>query len=237
MQIPFPLPAQSKPWFVREPSGKVVVQISPEVVTDLPVDALAAYVTVLLWIDRGEEATAARLAADVFDGDEARATDAVIELFARRFFVSPEQHAEDADTRARDWAESLYGSRTLPGDDNGPIADQEPYRWLRLKPEPNGPAGSWQGSWPLAEGDHCPPRGACLVYVLFDADNVPVYVGSSETFRSRMKQYTAAGKTWTAWVAHPCADRDDAYDVESRFLRQYKPVLNVQGARTRVGAR
>lgn len=77
---------------------------------------------------------------------------------------------------------------------------------------------------------HRPPKGAHVVYVLYNEHHEPIYVGSTQTFTSRMSCHRK-DKTWVSWHAYRCNDRAHAYEVESRFLRQYKPTLNKQGAR------
>lgn len=76
-----------------------------------------------------------------------------------------------------------------------------------------------------------PPKGAFVVYILFDEVNHPVYVGSTGSFASRMSHHRR-DKVWASWVAHRCEDRAHAYEVEDRFLRQYLPGVNRQGARS-----
>lgn len=95
--------------------------------------------------------------------------------------------------------------------------------------EPNGPHGSWQGDSSLG---YCPapPRGACVVYVLFDAANVPCYVGSTMNFRGRMSSHRRA-KEFARWVAYPCKDREGAYELEERLLAEHKPYLNKKAGR------
>lgn len=75
-----------------------------------------------------------------------------------------------------------------------------------------------------------PPRGAFVVYVLLDEANHPVYVGSTGSFANRMSHHRR-DKVWASWVAYRCDDRAHAYEIERRFLRQYKPEVNKQGAK------
>ena len=95
---------------------------------------------------------------------------------------------------------------------------------------PNGPHGSWQGSYPLISRASSPPDHTCLVYVLFDADNQPCYVGSTQHFRLRLRQHRADGKEFTYWHAYPCDDRAAAYALEDRLLKEHKPYLNKRAA-------
>lgn len=95
---------------------------------------------------------------------------------------------------------------------------------------PNGPGGSWWGTGAYPSADHpMPPPAQSVVYVLYDAANEPCYVGSSEQFRTRLRTHIREGKTVTYWTAFPCADRDSAYRLEDRLLKQHKPYLNIQG--------
>lgn len=91
--------------------------------------------------------------------------------------------------------------------------------------------GTWKGptGWPLPEGSVYPIRGVFVVYVLLDENLSPIYVGSTQHFRERMKRHHTAGKRWSSWVAYPCESRKHAYEIETRFLRQYQP----SGNRTR----
>lgn len=96
--------------------------------------------------------------------------------------------------------------------------------------------GVWTGHRPLQGGEHYPPTDQSVVYVLFDTQNVPIYVGSSGNVSARFAQHHADGKRFAAWIAHGCRDRAEAYEMESRFLRQYMPPLNVQGPQRRGAA-
>lgn len=97
---------------------------------------------------------------------------------------------------------------------------------------PNGPAGSWQGTFPLTHNAVTPPRGTSVVYVIFNAQNEPVYVGSTHAFRERMRRHRKdKGASMHSWTAYPCRDRAHAYEMERDLLRQYKLRLNRQGAK------
>jgi hypothetical protein len=96
----------------------------------------------------------------------------------------------------------------------------------------NGPRGeSWVGNFPLDWREPAPRDGLSVVYVLYDDTNEPVYVGSSEKFRQRLKAHVKAGKVLTAWMAAPCADRAHAYQVEERLLKERLPPLNKRASR------
>lgn len=92
---------------------------------------------------------------------------------------------------------------------------------------PNGPAGTWQGGNPVGRDEARPPNGTSVVYVLYDAGNVPCYVGSTAWFDGRIRQHRHGGKEFARWMAHACADREAAYELERRLLREFKPYLNV----------
>ncbi len=95
--------------------------------------------------------------------------------------------------------------------------------------------GSWRGVWPIELNDAAPLKGQSVVYVLFDADHGPVYVGSTSQLRIRLATHSRDGKVFRYWIAHPCRDRDHAFEVEARFLHQYMPALNVNLPRMRGG--
>lgn len=95
--------------------------------------------------------------------------------------------------------------------------------------QPNGSNGSWYGTFPL-DDQATPPVGVSVVYVLLDAENSPVYVGSTHSFRARMRAHRPSKRSiMHAWAAYPCRDRDHAYQLERELLGQYKLRLNRQG--------
>lgn len=99
-----------------------------------------------------------------------------------------------------------------------------------VKNAPNGPQG-WEGDAPLGPFEICPPRGVSVVYVLFDETSEPCYVGSTKTFRDRLKVHLRDGKPAVRWVAYPCASRAHAYLLEDRLLRQHMPYMNRKASR------
>lgn len=105
------------------------------------------------------------------------------------------------------------------------------YQAMGMLPAPNGPEESWVGEWPLSEGAPCAIRGLAVVYVLFDAENAPCYVGSTGKLRTRLSQHARSGKQFTYWQAHPCRDREHAYQLEEQLLRQHMPYLNRRAGR------
>lgn len=90
---------------------------------------------------------------------------------------------------------------------------------------PNGPEGTWVGAWPRSSDDPAPRSGQAVVYVLFDEENTPCYVGSTSYFRARLSAH-AKDKIFARWQAYPCENRELAYQLEVRLLAQHKPRLN-----------
>lgn len=86
--------------------------------------------------------------------------------------------------------------------------------------------GNWRGEYPIPVNHPYPRTGTNVVYVLYDADNVPCYVGSTKKFHTRLTHHARDGKVFVRWLAYPCKSRADAYALESRLLRERKPYLN-----------
>lgn len=107
--------------------------------------------------------------------------------------------------------------------------------WQRLiqlgKQLPNGPEGSWVGEHPIPADAPRPIYGISVVYVLFDETNQPCYVGSTNKLSARLNAHKKDGKRFVRWQAHHCGDRDHAYRLEDRLLRQHKPYLNRKASR------
>lgn len=107
--------------------------------------------------------------------------------------------------------------------------------WKRLaqyaKRLPNGPEGSWIGEYPIPLDAPIPIYGVSVVYVLFDEANQPCYVGSTNKLSPRLTAHEKSGKRFVRWQAHPCDDREHAYRLEDRLLRQHKPYLNRKASR------
>ncbi|MFF3665393.1 GIY-YIG nuclease family protein [Microtetraspora malaysiensis] len=113
---------------------------------------------------------------------------------------------------------------------NVPIrSDELPHLLRRLerarRNAPNDANGSWSGEYPLDDEAPRPLNGESVVYLLFDTDNVPCYVGSTEYFKSRIQAH-GRDKKFVRWAAYPCADREAAYLLEERLLKEHKPYLN-----------
>lgn len=86
--------------------------------------------------------------------------------------------------------------------------------------------GNWRGEYPLAWDSSRPKTGQSVVYVLYDTDNVPCYVGSTNDFNGRAKAHAREGKKFVRWLAYGCPNRASAYSLETQLLRQHKPYLN-----------
>ncbi|WP_262285423.1 hypothetical protein [Micromonospora sp. MA102] len=105
------------------------------------------------------------------------------------------------------------------------------YHWRnRVKTRPNAPGGThWQGCYPYEPDTITPPRGQAVVYVLYDVDARPIYVGSTKVFRDRMRSHRRDGKPMTSWLAYPCDSREAAYLLESKLLDECRPSMNRTG--------
>jgi hypothetical protein len=98
-------------------------------------------------------------------------------------------------------------------------------KWI-AQHHPNNPGGSWTGDVDLQAGDPRPPKGKAVVYILFNRANSPVYVGSTGNFPARIKRHLIEKPETKRWTAYPCVDRDHAYALEVRMLREYRLPLN-----------
>lgn len=172
---------------------------------------------------------------------EAAQMDAEDQLFfdlARRA-ASGELSDEDLTDIIEDTHPLLLRGWTRRWDDAGlkpSVASLRGKRRHSVMHAPNGPHGTWVGTWPLGEWPYddtvvLPRFGQPVVYVLFDADNVPCYVGSTGEFKTRLKSHVRDGKPVARWVAHPCNDRESAYILEEKLLREHKPYLNKKVSR------
>lgn len=98
--------------------------------------------------------------------------------------------------------------------------------------QPNGPAaGTWVGTFPLTVEQPTPRWGISVVYVLFDEMNQPAYVGSTEDFRVRVKTHQRDKPGLVRWMAYACDDREAAYRLEDRLLREHMPHMNKRRGR------
>lgn len=93
------------------------------------------------------------------------------------------------------------------------------------------PDGTWRGIYPLDRSVRYPAPGVSVVYVLFDEANDPCYVGSTKDFGTRVDAHRRDGKQFARWMAHPCTDRESAYELEARLLREHLPYLNKRAGR------
>ena len=93
------------------------------------------------------------------------------------------------------------------------------------------PDGNWRGSYPFTDETRTPNGETSVVYVLFDEQNRPCYVGSTRRFRTRMSSHSREGKRFTHWIAHPCPNRAAAYALEERLLAEHQPYLNRKSTR------
>lgn len=91
--------------------------------------------------------------------------------------------------------------------------------------ECNAGKGVWRGSSPLGLKDQAPRKGVFIVYILFDHDANPCYVGSTGDFRTRLKAHRR-DKPVRWWTAYECPDRQGAYAMEKRLLQEHMPYLN-----------
>lgn len=90
---------------------------------------------------------------------------------------------------------------------------------------------SWMGPFPVEDHTKLPPAGIAVVYVLYDQKAAPCYVGSTGALGTRLAEHVRTGKRCSSWQAHRCRDREHAFEVETQFLRQFKPYLNKRASR------
>jgi predicted GIY-YIG superfamily endonuclease len=112
------------------------------------------------------------------------------------------------------WAETIKYTPTGP---HGSWTNYDP-RWDRSLPD-------WVSCTPSDENP-MPPRGQSVVYVLYDRFGIPCYVGSTGDFPQRLKWHLKDRKPVVVWVAFPCDNREAAYSLEDRLLKQHMPYLN-----------
>lgn len=61
----------------------------------------------------------------------------------------------------------------------------------------------WSGAWPRnLKTDAAPSAGQNVVYVLFDADVAPCYIGSTANLKERLYKHVGDGKKFASWAAH-----------------------------------
>lgn len=88
----------------------------------------------------------------------------------------------------------------------------------------------WSGPYPYEDGFPRPVRGVSVVYVLYDALNEPIYLGSTSNFTKRLSRHRK-DKPVAWWLAFPCGTREAAYLMEVGLLGARKPPLNVKVGR------
>lgn len=101
----------------------------------------------------------------------------------------------------------------------------------RRKVHQPDPDGAWRGTYPFDRSVRYPSPGVSVVYVLFDDTNEPCYVGSTKDFKARVDAHYRGGKHFVRWMAHPCTDREAAFELEARLLRERLPYLNKRAGR------
>lgn len=116
----------------------------------------------------------------------------------------------------------------MPDEAKSRVIRHSVYRKRRFTPDDDG---VWRGAFPFGTTERYPPTGTSVVYVLFDDANAPCYVGSTADFCARAKAHHKDGKPFVRWMAYPCTDREAAYDLEARLLREHMPYLNRKAGR------
>lgn len=158
--------------------------------------------------------------------------------FAEDAYVQLIRRAYDAGALAMDdLAAAYYDYREVA--DTGysyrwdlaiPISSVKITGYAKSRPhrQPNGPDGSWHGRYPFADGP-TPGLGTPVVYLLFDEAETLCYIGSSQTFRTRLNSHSKDGKQFCRWEAYPCTSRRSAFDREYELIYEHQPYLNKAG--------
>lgn len=105
--------------------------------------------------------------------------------------------------------------------------------WIARHSSDRGPEadGSWQGTYPRDPDGPCPRKGQSVVYVLYDDQLDPVYLGSTHHLTERLKRHRRDGKRFSYWRAFPCRTREEAYALEDQMLKGSLPKLNRKAGR------
>jgi predicted GIY-YIG superfamily endonuclease len=112
------------------------------------------------------------------------------------------------------------------------VAAHEQIRRRMERNLPNGPTpGTWVGEVPSTWVDPQPQEYQAVVYILFDALNAPVYVGSTDNFPVRLKTHVRQKPGIARWTAYLCEDREAAYRLEDKVLKERMPNLNKRRGR------
>lgn len=118
--------------------------------------------------------------------------------------------------------------RTILGIPYAGIATRLAHRERKLaRSVPNGVGGAyWTGTWPIGQADPLPLFGTPVAYVLFGADDRPIYIGSTDRLGIRLWNHSRDGKPFERWIAFRCNDRDHAYELEAELIDQHRLPLN-----------
>lgn len=95
---------------------------------------------------------------------------------------------------------------------------------------PNRDDGGYEGTMPLTGEEPAPRDGQAVVYVLYDVDCEPCYVGSTIHLRTRLAKHRSSGKEFAHWLAYPCDSREAARTLETQLLQGNLPYLNKRAA-------
>lgn len=91
---------------------------------------------------------------------------------------------------------------------------------------------SWYGTFPLDGSYTVPSKGVSCVYILFDKEDVPAYIGSTEQFRTRMGNHRRDRPgIFVRWICYTCENREAAYLLEEKLLGENLPYLNQKATR------
>lgn len=101
----------------------------------------------------------------------------------------------------------------------------------KARATPNGPGGTWVGTYPFDQYCPMPPKGTPVVYFLYNLAGERIYAGSSSHLQNRLVGHARQGKEFVRWNAVPCPDREAAYRLEDQLLRDHKLPLNVRAGR------
>lgn len=100
------------------------------------------------------------------------------------------------------------------------VASQRHYAEKVERNQPNGPTeGNWVGTLPECWQGPMPLDGDPVIYMLFDADGEPVYLGSTGGFRTRLAAHVREKPGIHSWSAQLCESREQAYDIEDQLLK------------------
>jgi predicted GIY-YIG superfamily endonuclease len=151
---------------------------------------------------------------------------------ASRLFAAGELSYADLAVLCAEMKDSYGPGYSTAWNSIMPVAANQ-VKWLaerELQAALIGTHGCWRGLVPVAD-QMAPPKGTSVLYVLFDDENEPVYVGSTGNFRARMYGHQRDKREAVRWVAYPCHDRDRAYEIEDRVLKERLPRMNKRAGR------